>query len=80
MESYEEYEDIQKEATRGEYRPLQIIANIESDGRLKVKIRSDSMNLASEVFQDLVSFIECKELETEADFPEEIDSFDKVYN
>lgn len=44
----------------------------------KVRVQSDSMDLASELVQDLCRFLGAQELEAEADFPAELGQFEEV--
>ncbi len=44
----------------------------------KVRLQCDSMELASELTQDLLKFLGVAELESEADFPSELQQFEEV--
>lgn len=46
--------------------------------RLAVRIRCDSMDLAADIVQDLARFFNITELESEADFPLELQQFEEV--
>jgi len=52
----------------------------EKKGLLKLKIQCNSMELASDVVQDLSKFFKLNELESEANFPIELERFEKVRN
>ena len=65
--------------TQGQHRPLQILVSPDPRGQLmKVKIRTDCMDLAAEALQSLLAFIKLDEVETEVDFPEEFEEFEEV--
>ena len=66
--------------TQGQHRPLQILVSPDPTGLLlKVKIRTDCMDLAAEALQSLLAFIKLDEVETEVDFPEEFEEFEEVH-
>ena len=58
--------------------PLWIVRTRENGG--KVSIRCDNMATAAEVMQDLCRFLNIKELESVAEFPEEMKKFQDVFN
>ena len=59
------------------------IVNVSEAGQshLKVRISCQSMDLAAELVQDLARYFQLEELESEADFPAELQAFEEVrYN
>ena len=68
----------------GQNRPLQIIANEidqnNSNNGLRIKIRTDCIDLAAEMVQDIARYFHITELQAEADFPEELLEFEEVRN
>ena len=58
------------------YQPLQILIYSSENG--KCMIKTSDMNTAGDIIQDLVSFMNLKDLESIADFPEEIENFKKI--
>lgn len=65
----------------GEQRSLSIsLARVTEAGlsHCKVRVQSDSMDLASEMVQDLCRHLGVAELESEADFPAELAQFEEV--
>lgn len=58
------------------YQPLQIFVNTHENE--KCMIKTNDMETAGDLIQDLVSFLNLKDLESIADFPEEIENFKKI--
>lgn len=56
--------------------PLQICIHTSENG--KCMIKSNDMETAGDILQDLISFMNVKELESVADFPEEIEKFKMI--
>jgi len=56
------------------------IINVSEAGQshLKVRISCQSMDLAAELVQDLARYFQLEELESEADFPAELQAFEEV--
>jgi Bardet-Biedl syndrome 2 protein len=76
---------MQSEAAFQGIQPLHIIANLKSDGDkngsvLVVKIRCNSMDLAGDIIQDMANYFKFTDLESEADFPDEMQRFEEVVN
>lgn len=55
-------------------------APTEKGGLMRVMIRCNSMELASDIIQDIAKYLKISELETVADFPLEIAYFEEVTN
>ncbi len=57
------------------------IINVSEAGQshLKVRISCQSMDLAAELVQDLARYFQLEELESEADFPAELQAFEEVW-
>ena len=57
------------------------IVNVSEAGQshLKVRISCQSMDLAAELVQDLARYFQLEELESEADFPAELQAFEEVW-
>lgn len=56
------------------------VVNVSEAGQshLKVRISCQSMDLAAELVQDLARYFQLDELESEADFPAELQAFEEV--
>ena len=56
------------------------VQNVSECGQshLRVRLQCDSMELAAELVQDLARYFKLEELESEADFPEELRAFEEV--
>ena len=58
------------------YQPLQLSIYSTENGKCMVK--TSDMETAGDIIQDLVAFMNLKDLESIADFPEEIENFKKI--
>jgi hypothetical protein len=56
------------------------IQNVSEGGQshLRVRLQCQSMDLAAELVQDLARYFKLEELESEADFPAELQAFEEV--
>lgn len=58
------------------YQPLQLFVNSTENG--KCIIKTNDMETAGDIIQDLISFMNIKDLESIGDFPEEIENFKRI--
>jgi hypothetical protein len=56
------------------------IQNVSEGGQshLRIRLQCQSMDLAAELVQDLARYFKLEELESEADFPAELQAFEEV--
>ena len=56
------------------------IQNVTEGGQshLRVRLQCESMDLAAELIQDLVRYFKLDELQSEADFPADLQAFEEV--
>lgn len=74
--------DTDQSSFNGPGQPLHILVckDDADENQIVVRIRCDSLDLAGDIVQDLASELKINELESEAEFPLEMELFDEVIN